>query len=123
MREEWIRHLSNLLALPRHYVDRIVQKDTADLRRRFSHENPRGREASHGQRQCADVILMRVRHQNCFNIAVGDCFEIGQRILAGVFWVHSAIQQEPVTADLEIVRIRADLGVSCEISEFQMRLR
>ena len=100
-----------------------MQKDAADLGRRVGHENPRAWEASHGQGQGADVILMRVRYQNCFNLAVGDCFEIRQRILPGVFRVHSAIKQEPVSANLKVVRIRADLGVPCEISEFQMRLR
>ena len=100
-----------------------MQKDAADLGRRLGHENPRGREASHGQRQGADVVLMRVRHQNRLDLAVADCFEIRQRILPGVFRVHSAIEQEPVSADLKIVRIRPDLRVPCEISEFQMRLR
>ena len=100
-----------------------MQKDAADLCRRLGHENPRARAASHAHRQGADVVLMRVRHQNCLDLAVGDCFEIRQRILPGVFRVHPAIKQEPVSADLNIVRIRPDLRMPCEISEFQMRLR
>jgi hypothetical protein len=64
-----------------------------------------------------------VRHQNRFDLTVADCFEIRQRILPGVFRVHSAIEQEPMSADLQIVRIASDLRVPCEISKFQMQLR
>jgi hypothetical protein len=123
MREEWVRHLSDFLALPRHHIHRIVQKDAADFGRRLSHENPRAWETPHGQRQGADVVLMGVRRQNRLDLAIGDCFEIRQRILACIFRVHPAIEQEPVWANFNIVRIRPDLRVPCEISEFQMRLR
>jgi hypothetical protein len=64
-----------------------------------------------------------VRHQDRLNLAIADCFEIRQRILSGVFRVHSAIEQEPVSANLKVVRIGPDLRVPCEIREFQMRLR
>jgi hypothetical protein len=100
-----------------------VQKDAADLGCRLGHKNPGAREAPHGQRQGADVVLMRVRHQNRLDLAVGDSFEIRQRILPGVFRVHSAIEKEPVSANLKRVRIRPDLRVSCEIREFQMQLQ
>jgi hypothetical protein len=66
---------------------------------------------------------MRMRHQDRLDLAVADCFEIRQRILPGLFGVHPAIEQEPVLANLKIVRIRADLRVSCQIREFQMQLR
>ena len=68
------------------------------------------------------MILMRVRHQNRIDLAVADCFEIRQCILPGIFWVHPAIEQEPVSANLKMIRIRPDLRVSCEISEFHYRL-
>ena len=97
-----------------------MQKDTADIGRRVGHENPRAWEAPHGQRQSADVVLMRVRYQNRLNLAVGDCLEQRQRIFASVFRMHSAVEQEPVRANLHIVRIRADLCVACEINEFQV---
>jgi len=35
--------------------------------------------------------------------------------------MHSAIQHEPVPANLKVVRIRADFGVSGKVNEFQMR--
>ena len=63
---------------------------------------------------------MRVRYQNRLNLAVGDCLEQRQRIFASVFRMHSAVEQEPVRANLHIVRIRADLCVACEINEFQV---
>ena len=65
------------------------------------------------------MVLMRVRHQDRLDLAVADCFEIRQRILPGVFRVHSAIEQEPMPGNLKVVRIGADLGVPGEISEFQ----
>jgi hypothetical protein len=66
---------------------------------------------------------MGVRHQDRFNVAIADCFEIRQRILSGVFRVHSAIEQEPVMANLKVVRIGPDLRLPCEICKFQMRLQ
>jgi hypothetical protein len=60
-----------------------------------------------------------VRHQDRLDLAVADCFEIRQRILPGVFRVHPAIEEEPVMADLKVVRIGPDLCVPCEIREFQ----
>jgi len=66
---------------------------------------------------------MRVRHQDRLDLAVADSFEIRQRILPGIFRVHSAIEEEPVTANLKVVRIGPDLRVPCKIREFQMRLR
>ena len=74
------------------------------------------------ERHPADVVLMRVRNQNRLNFAIADCFKIRQRILSGIFRVHSAIQQQAVSANLKIVRIRTDLGPSCEVYEFQMQL-
>jgi len=64
-----------------------------------------------------------VRNQNRLNFAIADCFKIRQRILSGIFRVHSAIQQQAVSAKLKIVRIRADLRASCEVYEFQMQLQ
>jgi hypothetical protein len=64
-----------------------------------------------------------VRHQDRLDLAFADCFEIRQRILPGAFRVHPAIEQEPVSANLKIVRIRPDLRMPCEICEFQMRLQ
>lgn len=67
------------------------------------------------------MILMCVRNQNSFHIAIGNCLEKRQRIVAGILRMHSAIQHEPVALNLKIVRIRADLGVSGKVNEFQMR--
>ena len=103
MREEWIQRRADLLALPRHHVDRVMQKSIADFRGRFRHENTCPWLAPHQHRQRADVILMGVRDQDCFDFPIGDRFEIGQRILAGVLWMHSAIEHEPVTTNLDII--------------------
>src|SRR5215510_624559 len=62
---------------------------------------------------------MRVRNYNRLNLTVGDRLEIRQRILPGVFRVHSAIEQKPMAANLKIVGIRADLRAPSEICEFQ----
>ena len=100
-----------------------MQKDGADIGCSLRHKNPRTREASDAHRQGTDVVLMRVRNQNRLNFAIADCFKIRQRILSGIFRVHSAIQQQAVSAKLKIVRIRADLRASCEVYEFQMQLQ
>src|SRR5690349_15890599 len=42
-----------------------------------------------------------------------------QRILPGVLWMHPAIEQQPVPANLKIVRVRADLRAPSEINKFQ----
>ena len=99
-----------------------MQKNAADLGRRLGHENLRARETSHGHRQRADVVLMGVGHQDRFDLTVTDCFKIRQRIFSGVVRVHPAIEEEPVLADLEIVRVRSNLRMPCEINEFQVRL-
>jgi hypothetical protein len=66
---------------------------------------------------------MGVRHQDRLDLAVADRFEIRQRILPGIFRVHSAIEQEPVMANLKVVRIGPDLRMPCKICKFQMRLQ
>src|SRR3954449_7613096 len=98
-----------------------MQKNAADFGRRLGHENACAREASHGQSQSANVVLMGVRHQDRLDVAIADCFEIRRGVLPSEFRVHSAIEQEPLSADLKIVRIGPDLGVPCEICKFQMR--
>ena len=65
---------------------------------------------------------MSVRDQDRFDAPVGDCIQIRQRILPGVLRMHSAIEHQPVTADLKIVRVRADLRAASEINEFQATL-
>jgi hypothetical protein len=68
------------------------------------------------------MVLMTVRDQDCVDFFVCDRLEIRQRILAIVFRMHSAIEHQPVAADLDVVRVRADLGAAGEVNEFQMRL-
>jgi len=70
----------------------------------------------------SDGIFVFVGNRT-FDLAIGDCFKIRKRVLSSVFRVHPAIEQEPMSANLKIVRIRPDLGMPCEICEFQMRLR
>jgi len=93
MREKRIRPFSNFLALPGHYVHRVVQKDAADLSRSLRHKDSRARKASHCQWQGADMILMSVRNQHRVDSLVGDCLQMRQRIFSGVLWMHSAIEQ------------------------------
>ena len=77
-----------------------MQQHTADFGRRLGHEDARAREAPHRYRQRADVILMRMRNQDCFNFPIGDWLKIRQRILSGVLWMHSAIEHQSVAANL-----------------------
>ena len=50
---------------------------------------------------------------------VGDDFEIRQRILTGVLRMHPAIEHEAVPAELQIIRVRTDFSLACEINELQ----
>ena len=118
MGEKGIGRLSNLLTLSCHDVDGVVQKDAANLGRSFRHKHTCTWKASHYQRQSADVILMRVRNQYCFNVPASDCLQVRQRILPCVLWMHPAIEHQPVAADLKVVRVRANLRAPCQIKEF-----
>ena len=62
MREERIDH-ADLLPLPRHDVDRIMEESVADRGGRLGHENARLRLLPHENRERADVIEMRVRKE------------------------------------------------------------
>ena len=62
MSEERINH-THLFALPRHHVDRIVQKRIANRGGRLGHENARLRLLPHQHRKRPDMIEMRVRKQ------------------------------------------------------------
>ena len=94
---------ANLLALPDHHINRIVQKHVADLSRGFGHENGRGWKTSHQHGQCADVILVGMRDQDRLDVLACDRFEIGQRIITGVFGMHSTIEHQSMVAYLEII--------------------
>jgi hypothetical protein len=65
------------------------------------------------------MILMTVRDQNRFNFPPCDRFEVRKRFLAVVFWMHSAIEHDALSANLEIIRIRADFGPSRKVNELQ----
>ena len=93
MREKWIRHFSDLFALARHHVDRVVQKHTADLCRGLRHEHARAWKAPHRHRQRADMILMRVRNEDRFNPAIRDCLQLRQCVLPSILWMHSTVEQ------------------------------
>jgi len=80
-----------------------VQKHAADFRRGLRHENMRAWKAPHCDRQRADVILMGMRNQDRVDRPVGDCLKMRQRILPGVLWMHSAIENQPVAADLYVI--------------------
>src|SRR5215470_6297625 len=62
---------------------------------------------------------MSVRDQDRFDVAICDRFEIRQHIFAQVFRMHPAIEDKAVVANLEVIRVRADLSLPGEINEFQ----
>ena len=106
MREKGIQPrdgATDLLALPGHHIDRIVQKRVADLSRGFGHENACGWKTPHDYRQCADVILVGMRDHDRLDLLTCDRFEIRQRIVTGVLGMHSAIEHQSMAAQLEII--------------------
>ena len=122
MGKEGIGRLSDLLALPCHHIHRVVQKDAAYLSRSFRHKNTCSWKPSHYHGQRADVVLMRVRNHDCFDVPAGDRLEVRQSILACVLRMHPAIEHKPVAADLKVVRVRANLRAACQVKEFQSGL-
>jgi hypothetical protein len=74
---------------------------------------------AHQYWQCADVILMCMRHQDSVERPVTDRFKIRKRIVSFVFGVHAAIQNQPMTVNLEIVAVRTDFDAPGQIREFQ----
>ena len=94
-----------------------MEKKRADFAGRFRHENARMGLVSHQYRERSDVILMRVTDENGVDGAALDWFPIRQRVLARVFRMHAAIENEARATRLKIVRVRADLGMSGEIDE------
>src|SRR5262245_28717340 len=94
---------TDLLALPGHHVNRVVQKHVADLSRRFGHENACRWKAPHEHRQCAYVVLVSMRNQDRLDILPCDSLEIRQRVFTGVLGMHSAIEHQSMAAHLEII--------------------
>jgi hypothetical protein len=115
--EEWINREAEVLTLPRHHVHGIMEKKRADFAGRFRHEKARVGLASHQYRERSDVILMRVSDKYRVDGLAVDRLPIRQRILAGIFGMHPAIENQPRASGLEVVRVGTDLGMSSEIDE------
>src|SRR5262249_16347183 len=108
---------AELLTLPRHDVNGIVEEKRANFAGRFSHENARARLASHQNGKRPDVILMGMANNNCVDGPAFDKLPVWERVLAGIFWMHPTIQNQSLSAGFEVVRVRADLGVAGKIDE------
>lgn len=119
MREERVNRDADFLTLPGHDTDRIVQKRAADFRGPFGHENARLGLAPHQDRQCPDVVKVRMRNDNAIERTVTERRKIRQRIFAFLLRMHSAVEDEPLAGRLEIIAICANLGAAREINELQ----
>src|SRR5207248_7991941 len=108
---------ADVLTLPRHDVDGIVEEKRADVARRFSHKNARMRLVPHQDRKRPNVILMGMANKNCVDPSAFDELPVWQRALAYFFRVHPTIQNQSLAAGFEVVRVRADFGVAGEIDE------
>ena len=117
MAEKRIKREAEVLTLPRHYVDGIMEKKRSNFARRFRHENARMRLVAHQYRERSDVILMRVSDKNRVDCLALDRLPIWQRILADTFGMHPAIKNQPSTLRLEIVRVRTDFSLSGQVDE------
>src|SRR4030095_344023 len=103
---------ADVLTLPRHDVDGIVEEKRADFARRFSHENARMRLVPPPDRKRPAVILMSMAYKNCFGRSAFDWLPFWQRVLAYFFRMHPTIQNQSLAAGFEVVRVRADFGVA-----------
>jgi hypothetical protein len=117
MAKKRINGEAQLLTLPRHDVNGIVEKKRADLARRFSHENARVRLLSHQDRKRPDVILVGMANKNCVNRSAFNWLPVWKRVLAYFFRMHPTIQNQSRAAGFEVVRVRADFSVPGEIDE------
>ena len=73
----------------------------------------------HQHRKCADVILVRVRDENQFRIALCDRSKIWKRAVPFLLRVHSAIEHKLMPARFDEIRICANLSVARQVNEFQ----
>ena len=122
MRKKRVQRRAKLLALARHHVDRVMQERVADLRSRFRHENAGIGLPSHQHGKGANVVLVRMRDEDRIQLSIRDGLEIRQRVLAHALRMHPAIEHKATAADLQIIRVRTDLGAAGEIDKFQGEL-
>src|SRR5690349_17738984 len=108
---------AEVLTLPRHNVNGVVQEKRADFARRFSHKNARMRLLSHQDGKCPDVILMSMANKNCVDCSTFNWLPIWECVLAYFFRMHPTIQDQSLAAGFEVVRVRADFGVAGEVDE------
>ena len=60
-----------------------------------------------------------MRDKNCVERLVCDRLEVWECIIALIFRMHSAIEHETLIADLQVIRVRTDLGTAGQVSELQ----
>ena len=73
----------------------------------------------HGQRECAEVIEVRVRDENGVHLPTVKRGEIRRRLFPVFLRMHAGIEDKAAAFDFEKIRVRADLGVAREVDEFQ----
>jgi hypothetical protein len=117
MAKKRIDSQAEVLTLPRHDINGIVEEKRTDIGRRFSHKNARARLVSHQDRKRPDVILMGMANKNCVDRSAFDWLPVWERVLAYLFRMHPTIQNQSLAAGFEIVRVRADFSVAGEIDE------
>ena len=77
-----------------------MKKRVADFRRRFGHEHARLRLAAHQHRQCADVVLMRMRNDDRVEPPAAERVQIRQRLFALELRMHPAIEDQAMPGSL-----------------------
>ena len=77
-----------------------MQQYAANFSRRLGHEHTRLRLAPHQNRQCSDVILVRVRNNNRVEPALPERFPIRQRFFSLELRVHPGVEDEATVTDL-----------------------
>ena len=119
MRKEWIYRCAKLFALPSHHVDGIVQEGIANFRSGIRHKNASPGLLPHQNRQCPNVILVGMRHDDCVELPILQRFQIGQRLITFEFRMHSAIEHEPAVTCLDVIGVCSNFDAPGEIKEFQ----
>ena len=116
--EKRIIRQTQLLALPHHHIDRIVQHHVRNGRRCLGHVHRGIGSLSHRQGQAADMILVRVGQHHGVESAAAEHGKIRSGLRPRGARMHARIKQDARAARLEQVAIGADFLSAREIGEF-----
>ena len=107
-----------LLPLPHHHVDRIVQHHVGQSRRGLGHEDRRTGRLPHGQGKTSHVVLMRVGQHHRIKAPALENRKVRRGQRPDLARMHARIEQDANPGSFEQIAVRPDLLGACEVGEF-----